>query len=86
MRRIAVVVAFAALAACNKGGSVHEQNASVEQVANAVRQSGVASDVLLHPVSDHNPPLLPHRHLRLPRPLEACGRDGDGLRSEGQEC
>ena len=49
MRRIAVVVAFAALAACNKGGSVHEQTASLEQVANAVRQSGVASDVVLHP-------------------------------------
>lgn len=45
---VAVIVCAAALAACNKG-SVHEENASVEQVANAVRQSGVANDVLLHP-------------------------------------
>ena len=36
----------AALAACNKG-RVHEENASVEQVANAVRQSGVGNGILL---------------------------------------
>jgi len=48
MRTFAVVVACAGLAACNKGGEVHEQNASVEQVASAVRQSGVANDILLH--------------------------------------
>ena len=49
MRKIAVVLACAAIAACNKGGEVHEQNASVEQVASAVRQSGVANQILLHP-------------------------------------
>ena len=36
----------AALAACDKG-RVHEENASVEQVANAVRQSGVGNGVFL---------------------------------------
>lgn len=36
----------AALAACDKG-RVHEENASVEQVANAVRQSGVGNGILL---------------------------------------
>jgi Protein of unknown function (DUF3617) len=49
MKKIAVVIACAAaLTGCNKG-SVHEQNASVAQVANAVAASGVANDILLHP-------------------------------------
>ena len=49
MKKIAVAIAgAAALAACNKG-SVHQENASVEQVANAVAASGVANDILLHP-------------------------------------
>jgi hypothetical protein len=45
---VAVIACAAALAGCNKR-SVHEENASVGEVANAVRQSGVANDILLHP-------------------------------------
>ena len=48
MKKIAVVVAgAAALTACNKSGEVHERNASVEQVANAVSRSAAANDILL---------------------------------------
>lgn len=45
-----VVVIFGctvALGACNKSPEVHERNASVEQVANAVASSGVANDLYL---------------------------------------
>lgn len=43
----AVVIAFAALASCNKGPEVHEKNASVEQVAKAVARSAADNDILL---------------------------------------
>jgi hypothetical protein len=47
MKRIAIVIAgAAALAACNKP-AVNEKNASVSEVANAVRQSGIADDSFL---------------------------------------
>ena len=48
MKYAVAVAACAALVSCNKGPEVHEKNASVEQVANAVSSSGVASDVFLH--------------------------------------
>jgi hypothetical protein len=47
MKHAAMILAAAALAGCNKGSQVHETNASVEQVANAVAQSGAASDLFL---------------------------------------
>jgi len=48
MRGSIICVACAvALAACNKSPEVHEKNASVEQVANAVAASGVANDLYL---------------------------------------
>ena len=48
MKHAVAVIAFAAaLAACNKGPEVREKNASVEKVANAVSESGVANDIYL---------------------------------------
>jgi hypothetical protein len=48
MKRSAVIIACAALlAGCSKGPEVHERNASVEQVANAVSRSAAASDLFL---------------------------------------
>ncbi len=48
MKRSTVIIACtAALAGCNKSPQVHEKNASLEQVANAVSASGVASDLYL---------------------------------------
>lgn len=46
-RRIVIAACMAALAGCNKSPEVHEKNASVEQVANAVAKSGVAEDLYL---------------------------------------
>jgi len=43
----AIILCATALAACNKGPDVHERNASVEQVANAVNASAVAKDLYL---------------------------------------
>jgi hypothetical protein len=45
---LVLVVAALPLAACNKSPEVHETNASVAEVANAVRSSGIASDYFLH--------------------------------------
>jgi hypothetical protein len=48
MRYSAIVIACSAvLAGCSKSPQVHEKNASVAEVASAVRQSGVASDIFL---------------------------------------
>ena len=48
MKQVAVVMFCAtALTACNKS-KVHEENASVEQVANAVARSAAGNDILLH--------------------------------------
>jgi hypothetical protein len=47
MKHAIAVIACAALAACNKGPEVHEKNASVEQVANAVARSAAGNDILL---------------------------------------
>lgn len=48
MKSTTVIIACcAALAACNKGPEVHERNASVEQVANAVNASAAAKDLYL---------------------------------------
>ncbi|HLO20883.1 MAG TPA: DUF3617 domain-containing protein [Sphingomicrobium sp.] len=48
MKRSTVIIACtAALANCNKPPQVHEKNASIEQVANAVSTSGVANDLYL---------------------------------------
>ena len=48
MNRLIVIAACAgALAGCSKPSQVHERNASVEEVANAVAQSGVADDLYL---------------------------------------
>jgi hypothetical protein len=44
---IIFVACTAALAGCNKSPQVHEKNASVEQVANAVNAAGVANDLNL---------------------------------------
>jgi Protein of unknown function (DUF3617) len=44
---VCVIACAALLAGCHKP-QVHETNASVEQVANAVSQSGVANDLYLH--------------------------------------
>jgi hypothetical protein len=46
-RSIVFAACAAALAGCNKAPQVHEKNASVEQVANAVARSGVADDLYL---------------------------------------
>lgn len=48
MKHAVAIVACVALASCNKGPEVHEKNASVEEVANAVASSGVADDIFLH--------------------------------------
>jgi hypothetical protein len=48
MKHAVAIVACVALASCNKGPEVHEKNASVEEVANAVASSGVAQDIFLH--------------------------------------
>ena len=47
MKYAVAVLACAALASCNKGPEVHEKNASVEQVANAVVRSAAGNDILL---------------------------------------
>ncbi|HEY7005250.1 MAG TPA: DUF3617 domain-containing protein [Sphingomicrobium sp.] len=48
MKSTTVIMACsAALAACNKGPDVHEKNASVEQVANAVSASAARNDLIL---------------------------------------
>ena len=48
MKRSTLIIACtAALAGCNKSPQVNERNASVEQVANAVAASGIASDLYL---------------------------------------
>src|SRR3954466_8723543 len=48
MKHLAFVVAVVvALGGCNKSPEVQEKNASLEQVANAVRNSGVADDLYL---------------------------------------
>ena len=46
-RMILIAACVAALGGCNKSPEVHEKNASVEQVANAVARSGVAEDLYL---------------------------------------
>ena len=45
MKTAVAVIAWRRRSCRVQQGPVHEENASVEQVANAVRQSGVASDV-----------------------------------------
>ena len=47
MKYAVAVLACAALASCNKGPEVHERNASVEEVANAVARSAAGNDILL---------------------------------------
>jgi len=47
IRTAAIIACAAALAACNKGPEVHERNASVQQVANAVDRSAAVSDLRL---------------------------------------
>jgi len=48
MKHIVVLIACtAALAGCNKSPQVRETNASVQQVANAVQQSGLANEIFL---------------------------------------
>jgi hypothetical protein len=48
MNRLIVIAACTvAFAGCHKSPQVHEKNASVEEVANAVARSGVADDVYL---------------------------------------
>jgi len=47
MKPAVAVIASVALAACNKGPEVHETNASVEQVANAVARSAAGNEILL---------------------------------------
>ena len=48
MKRTFVIIACnLALAGCNKSPQVHEKNASVEKVANAVSTSGVANNLYL---------------------------------------
>ena len=48
MKHLAVIIACTtALGACNKSPEVHQKNASVEQVANAVSASGVANGLHL---------------------------------------
>jgi hypothetical protein len=46
-RFILIAACAAAFAGCNKPPQVHEKNASVEEVANAVASSGVADDLYL---------------------------------------
>jgi hypothetical protein len=48
MRYAVAIIACTILAGCNKGPQVHEKNASVAEVADAVRASGVASDTFMH--------------------------------------
>jgi hypothetical protein len=45
---LVLLACTAALAACNKGPEVHAKNASVEDVAKQVRDSGVGADSFLH--------------------------------------
>ena len=47
MRYTVIIIALAALTACNKGPEVDERNASVEEVAQKVRESG--GDALFQP-------------------------------------
>jgi hypothetical protein len=46
-RSIVIAACAAALAGCNKSPEVHEKNATVEEVANAVARSGVSDDLYL---------------------------------------
>jgi hypothetical protein len=48
-RSIVFAACAAALAGCNKSSQVHEKNASVEQVANAVAEAGASGDLHLTP-------------------------------------
>lgn len=47
MKSRALLIACAALAACDQSPEVHERNASVEQVAEAAREAGVGEGVFL---------------------------------------
>lgn len=47
IRLILIAACTGALAGCNKAPEVHEKNATVEEVANAVARSGVADDLYL---------------------------------------
>ena len=46
---VVLIASIAALAACNKSPEVHAQNASVAEVAQKVREAGVADEGFLNP-------------------------------------
>ena len=47
MKATALLIACAALAACNQSPEIHEKNASIEEVADAASQANAASGIML---------------------------------------